>query len=261
MTPPRILVTRPAEDAGRLAALLVERGLEPVGVPAIAIDVESAAPGVAAMLASLEDADWLVITSANGATAVGSQLAGRALPERLKVAAVGPATAEALRRRGIRVDHVPDRYRTGAIADGLGNVEARRVVLARADAATPELRDILLARGARVEEVVAYRTVEGPAASRDRLRAELAAGLSGITFTSGSTVRGLLRLAAQPDRMRLRALPALCIGPVTADAAARAGFHVPVVAGTHTTAALADAVADYFATRRPRHAREPKGNR
>jgi uroporphyrinogen III methyltransferase/synthase len=120
------------------------------------------------------------------------------------------------------------------------------VVLARADAATPELRDALLAAGARVEEVVAYRTLEGPAASRDRLHATLHGRIRGITFTSSSTVRGLLRLASGLDRGRARSLPAFCIGPVTAATARRFGFHVAAVATDHTAAGLADATAAHF---------------
>lgn len=250
MTPTRILVTRPAQGADDLAALLAERGLEPVAVPTVAIDIESTAPAVDRMLATLDGADWLILTSANGARAVAARLANGVLSPGVRVAAVGPATATALSEAGIGVDHVPDEYLTVAIAEGLGPLSGRRVVLARTDAATPGLREALLARGADVEEVVAYRTIEGPATSRDRLRASLADGLAGIAFTSGSTVRGLVRLASPVDRGRVRALPALCIGPVTAGAARGEGFHVPVVADDHTAVGLADAIADHYSSAR-----------
>jgi uroporphyrinogen-III synthase len=250
MTPRRILVTRPAEGADDLAALLADRGLEPVPVPTVAIDIESTAPGVDRMLATLDGADWLVLTSANGARAVAARIGDGALPPGVRVAAVGPATAEALSGAGIDVDHVPDEFLTVAIADGLGPLFGRRVVLARADAATPDLREALSASGADVEEVVAYRTIEGPPSSRDPLSASLADGLAGIAFTSGSTVRGLVRLASPVDRGRARALPALCIGPVTARAARGEGFHVPVVADDHTVLGLADAIAAHYRSAR-----------
>jgi len=160
----------------------------------------------------------------------------------LLVAAVGPATAAALQAGGVRVDHVPSRYRTVAIAEGLGDLVGRRVVLARADAATRDLRDALVERGAVVEEVVAYHTVEGPANSRDTIRSALAQRLDGVTFTSGSTVRGLHALLSPPEALRATALPGYCIGPVTARVARLAGFAVPVVADRHTAAALADAI-------------------
>jgi len=249
---PRILVTRPAAQDDPLCRLLAARGLEPVAVPTVEIDTGSSADDLDAMLAGLGGADWLVLTSANGAEALAGRVGenGYDLPPTTRVAAVGPATADALAAAGIRVDHVPPEYLTAAIVDGLGALAGRRVVLARADAATPDLRTALVTRGALVEEVIAYRTIEGPGSSRDPLHAALQRELDGIAFTSGSTVRGLTRLASAIDRGRARALPAFCIGPVTAAEARQSGFHVASVAADHTAAGLAGAIADHFALER-----------
>ena len=238
-----LLVTRPASQASELVSLLAERGIGAVSVPTVGIAPASDG-ALDGAIRSLDGAAWLVITSVNGAAALLERLAALdlTLPRGLRLAAVGPATAQALRHGGLRVDHVPSRYRTVAIAEGLGDVAGQRVVLARADGATPDLRDALRQRGALVEEVVAYRTVEGPAESRDRIRLALARPLDGVIFTSGSTVRGLRALVSPSDALRATALPAYCIGPVTATVARRAGFAVPVVAATHTIGALADAI-------------------
>jgi uroporphyrinogen III methyltransferase/synthase len=245
----RILVTRPAAQADELAGLLRARGLTPVVVPTVVVDSASTTAELDAMLESLAGASWLVLTSANGAEALAARLSanGHPLPDGLRVAAVGPATADALRAAAIRVDHVPSDYLTVAIADGLGDVRKQRVVLARADAATPGLRDALIERGATVEEVVAYRTIEGSAISRDPLHAALHDDLAGLAFTSSSTVRGLVRLASPVDRGRARCIPAFCIGPVTADTARHSGFDIASVASDHTALGLADVIADYFA--------------
>jgi uroporphyrinogen-III synthase len=242
-----ILVTRPVQQAEELVRLLADRGCATVVVPTVAIDAASAAADLDAMLERLDGADWLVLTSTNGAEALVARLRAteRGLPPGTRVAAVGPATAGVLRQAGIAVDHVPPAYLTVRIAEGLGHVAGRRIVLARADAATPDLRDALTVRGARVEEVVAYRTVEGPASSRDPLQRALRADLEGIAFTSGSTVRGLLRLASGLDRARARSVPAFCIGPVTAAVARRSGFHVAAVAAEHTAAGLAAAIQSH----------------
>lgn len=244
-----LLVTRPRHQAPELHELLQQRGMATIGVPTVEIDRATMAAGLDRMLDRLEGVDWLVLTSANGADALADRLraGGRSLPPTLRVAAVGPATADALRAVGIRVDHVPAAYLTVAIAEGLGDLRGRHVVLARADAATPDLRDALRARGAAVEEVVAYRTVEGPSGSRDLLPVALRGHLDGLTFTSSSTVRGLLRLASADEGTRVRAMPAFCIGPVTAETAQAAGFAVAAVATEHTAAGLADAVATHFA--------------
>lgn len=243
-----LIVTRPVGQAENLVSLLAARGIDAVHVPTVEIVPASPGSPLDQTLQSLAGADWLVITSANGATAIGDRLSalGVAIPASTRVAAVGPATAGALRRLGITVHHVPTEFRTVEIANGLGDVTGRRVVLARADAATPHLRQALAARGAVVEEVVAYLTLEGPTASRDQMATALSRGIDGIAFTSGSTVRGLRALVRPADAWRVTSLPAYCIGPVTAKAAREAGFSVPVVAQEHTAAGLAAAIHQHL---------------
>ncbi|HEX2142843.1 MAG TPA: uroporphyrinogen-III synthase [Candidatus Limnocylindria bacterium] len=237
-----LLITRPAAQAHELAAHLRERGIGSVCVPTVEIqpDVES----LRTSLTMLDQAAWLVITSTNGAEALARATSGSnvRVPSHLRLAAVGPATAGALRRLGFTVDYVPHRYLTSAIADGLGDVRGRLVVLARADAASPALSRELGQRGAIVHDVVAYRTVEAPAGSRDMAADALEQPLDGITFTSGSTARGLVSLLPPEQRTRLTALPAYCIGPVTSAVARSLGFTTPVVASTHTAAGLAEAI-------------------
>ena len=240
----RLLVTRPTEQAAALANALTDAGFEPVCVPTVAIE-PAADRALESALARLDDYDWLIVTSANAVP----PLHGRVPPHgRTRVAAVGPATAEALHRSGIRVDHLPDEFLSVAIADGLGEISGRRVLLARADAATPQLRDALLQRGADVHDTIAYRTIEGPAASRQPLLRALDSGLQGIVFSSGSAVRGLLALLAPAEQARARAISALCIGPVTAEQAASGGFDVAMVAADHSGTGLARAIAAHFAT-------------
>ena len=92
------------------------------------------------------------------------------------------------------------------------------------------------------------REIEGPPASRQPLLRALDSGLHGIVFSSGSAVRGLLALLAPAEQARARAIPALCIGPVTAEQAASGGFEVALVAADHSGTGLARAIAAHFAT-------------
>ncbi len=237
----RILVTRPEgrELCDRLRAL----GWDARAIPTVAIRAVQPGGAFDAALGRLEAYDWIVVTSAAGVRAVFERLRRLRLPSpaRPRWAAVGPATAAALRAEGVKVAFVPDRHLTTAIADGLGEITGRRVLLPRADAASPDLPRLLRERGAHVDEVVAYRTVEGPEESREPLRRLLAEGIDAVVFTSGSTVHGFGRLVDDPVAALAGVLIA-SIGPVTARAAREMGLVPDVVAEEHTTSGLITAL-------------------
>lgn len=149
--------------------------------------------------------DWLVVTSANGA----HELARRGVTAR-RIAAVGPATAEALRAHGLHVDLVPDEYSQ----EGLGRVLSGRLLLAAAEGAR---RDVLDA-----DFLPLYRTTELP----QDVDADVA------LLMSGSAARAL--------RTRM---PVVAIGPQTAAEARAAGHEVVAVARTHDVDGLIDALA------------------
>ncbi len=243
----RVLVTRPPRQATVLADALAAAGLEPICVPTVEIE-RASDPKLERALAEIERFAWLVVTSANAVSALVGRIAAQS-PTR--VAAIGPATAAALTRAGIRVDHVPNTFLGSAIAGGLGELTGRQVLLARTDAAEPELREELERRGAEVSEVVAYHTLIGPRASRAPLESALEAGLDLITFASASAVRGLQALLDRPHITWARQIPAACIGPVTAAQARASDFTVQVVASEHTATGLARAIVDQLATEVP----------
>ncbi len=249
--PPRVLVTRPAAQAQPLIESLRVRGLDPVLVPAIEIE-QSEDGELDAAADRLADYDWVVVTSANGAEAMveAAKRAGRhtAWP---RCAAVGAATASALSDRGIRVEVQPDRSTAADLARAIPVARGDRVLVARAEIAPAELPELLRARGAVVDEVVAYRTREAPETSRGPLEAALDGDrLASIVFTSGSTVRGLLALADEEGRSRLRGVPAVCIGPRTAEVAREQGFQVAGEAKEGGADSLADVVAQVAAGQR-----------
>lgn len=241
-----VLVTRPAAQCAHLVALLRSRGLDAAAVPTVEIRPNTA--DLDRAIDRLSGVAWLIVTSANGAEALVDRLAGRGIPTRTRVAAVGPATADALQAGGIAVDEMPAEYLSVNIADLLGELAGRRVILARADVATRDLPEILLSRGALLDEVIAYRTLEAPPTSREPLRDAIHRDVDALTFTSSSSVAGLFTLLSPGDRHRASALPSFCIGPVTAAAGERAGLRIAGVADDHTASGLADTVAAYFRT-------------
>lgn len=249
----RVLVTRGREQAGDLSRLLAEVGADPVELPTIQIEPPESWEPLDRAIARLQEYGWVVFTSANGVRGFFGRLAshgkdGRALSG-ARVAAIGPATAEALARVGIRADFVPKEYVAEAVAAGLGElgVAGCRLLVARAAGAREALVGLLRDRGALVDVVPVYRTVPVPG-SADRLR-ELLEGerIDVATFASSSSVRNLVEMLGEEVRDRLARLVVACIGPVTARTARELGLRVDVVATEYTIPGLVRALEEYYA--------------
>ncbi len=226
----RVLITRAVEQAEELAERVRALGMEPVLYPTIRIapPEDVAALDAALIRLGAGEYDWLVLTSVNGVRFVWERLGAigvGGIPEGVRVAVIGPATAQALLQRGVRPALVPDEYVAEGLARALGDVRGQRFLLARADRARPTLREMLEAQGARVDEVVAYRTVIAPPAVPPP-------EVDIITFTSPSTVQGFV--AAWGDRPLPEHVRVVCIGPITARAAHSAGLPVNAVAEEYT---------------------------
>ena len=236
---PRVLVTRAVEQASELVSLLRRAGVEPITVPAIAVELEPPGGDLDTATRGLPTYAWVVITSANGARAMLK--AGRrvlAPLEAPRFAAIGPMTRGILELEGIAVHYQPSEANAIAMAEGLPLELGDRVLVVRGDLANEQLIATLRARGADVDDVIAYRTVEAPMGSRALLRTAAGGPIAGIVFTSGSTVRGLVALGRQ-ESIEVHAFPTVCIGPETADEARASGFHVVAVSPTRDVAALA----------------------
>ena len=239
----RVIVTRAREQAGELAHELEDAGLEPVLVPTISVEVEAPGGELDRRAAQLDRYAWVVVTSANGARAI---LAAAHVPVSgvaPRWAAIGPATGRVLEGAGVEIAFQPRLSSSGALAAELPIRPGDRVLVVRGDLADAELATALRARGAEADEVVAYRTLEAPDDSRILLRRALTEGpIAAVVFTSGSTVRGLMTLAAVAS-VDVTSIPAVCIGPETADEARTAGFRLVVVSPSPDTAGLAAASA------------------
>ncbi len=231
----RVMVTRPAHQAADFTADLRALGAEPVLFPTIEICPVADTDPLDESIRRMNRYDWLVLTSANGVTMFWQRLQalgldGRALAP-VKIAAIGPATAENLTRRGITPDLIPEVYTAEGILaafDRLGSVAGQRFLLARADIARQNLAEGLLARGAQVDEIPTYRTI--PLETGDE-----PPHVDIITFTSSSTVQGYVNcLGRRSPAEALQNSDVICIGPITAQTAADLGVPVRAVAAKYT---------------------------
>jgi uroporphyrinogen-III synthase len=227
----RVLVTRQPEQAAGLAEALAREGAQVVEVPLI----EIAPPGDPAPLRDavdrLSDYDWLVFTSANAVRAFAIELSARAVPAGVRIATVGPSTSDAVTDSlpGVTVALTPAReFRAEGMVAAFAeqNVKGLRVLIPASARARDTVASGLTSQGARVDVVTAYRTLT-PADAPARLAAALAAGVDVVTLASPSAVEGFVA-SCPPGVARPRAV---VIGPVTEEAARKAGLEVAGVGG------------------------------
>lgn len=243
-----VAVTRSEDQALTLAAKLGELGAEAVIAPAIRIEPPEDYATLDAAVRRLGEFDWVVLTSPNGAASLFARIDELGLDTRafggVKMAAVGEATANALRERSIIADLVPEAFTTEALGKALqagGGLSGKKVLLPRADIAPTGLAESLRASGASVEEVTAYRTVKPDALDEDAIKAFKRKRVDWISFTSSSTVENFLALA-EAEEIDVSELKIAAIGPVTADTLRARGLEPTVVADPHTIDALGEAI-------------------
>ena len=253
----RILVTRPREQARDLVERLATLGADTVEAPMIRITPpDDPTP----LLKAAEDPsafDWIIFTSANSVEGFMTALLSHHRDVRaLKgptLCAVGPGTAERLRRYSVVADAVPEEYRAEAVLEVLaarGSLEGVRVLLPRSDIGREIIAEQLRKAGANVTDVIAYRTVldelqrEG---DPDVYRLLLEGRIDVVTFTSASAVRNFVRVYGADQVVDLlKTTTVATIGPVTAEAARQAGITVSVQPASYTIGGLVDAIAAFF---------------
>jgi uroporphyrinogen-III synthase len=231
----RVVVTRAAGQAGTLSALLRAQGAEVVELPVIELVAEEFPATDAG------EFDWIVFTSAN-AVRFFCERETMSAEGKARVVAIGPATAESLRERGVRVDVVADENTGEGVAAALRDEELRgkKVLFPRAAAARDVIPDALTRAGATVEIVTVYRNVV-PEGLAEAAAAAFAAKPDWVTFTSSSTVKNLLAVV---DRDRLEGVRCASIGPVTSEVLRKHGLAVAAEPKQATVEALVGAVVE-----------------
>lgn len=243
----RVLVTRAAHQAGKLSEGLRALGAEPVEVPLLEIHPPASFESLDAALRQFDSYDWLILTSANAVRALSERAAALGVPlvqpSRMKVAAVGDATAAATRKAGFIVDFVPELYVAESLAEGMsGQVTGKRILIARAAVARDILPGALRAAGGKVHVVDAYLNVL-PESAPQQLRQALIEGIDAATFTSSSSATHLAEAAcAAGVAWPLAGVPAISIGPVTSQTLRDLGWSPAAEAEPSDISGLIDAV-------------------
>jgi uroporphyrinogen III methyltransferase / synthase len=249
----RVLVTRPAHQAGGMVRKLEHLGAVVSRLSSVEIREPADFGPLDRALGQLRDGewDWLVFTSANGVHAVLRRLEalGRDLRDlgRVKLAAIGPKTAEALREYRLRADVVPaTTFSSEGLAATLApHVAGRRVLLARANRGRELLHDELAKVAAAVEQVTAYDQVDAPDPDPAVLDALRRGEIRYVTLPSSNIARAVLGAFDETIRGRVARgeIRLVAISPETGNAVRELGYPVAAEAEVFTEDGLIEAVA------------------
>lgn len=241
-----ILVTRPLHQSSSLVDPLAELGAEILIHPAIEISDPPDWSPVDDALSRLDQFDWLVFSSANGVRYLLSRLLASARDMRalshVKLAAIGPGTADALAEYHLRADLQPPKdFRAESLAAALAEDAAdKRFLLARASRGREVLADELKKSGGEVEQIVAYTSSDAIQADSDLIRRLEAGEINWITVTSSAIARSLAATFGQ----RLSKTKLVSISPITSETLTQYGLQPAAEATSYTMPGVVDAIVN-----------------
>jgi uroporphyrinogen III methyltransferase / synthase len=254
----RIIVTRAREQASGFLSALAEMGAECLEFPTIKVVPPESWEGLDRSIREVEAYHWLIFTSVNGVKYFFDRLETLSRDVRdlkgVKIAAIGPATAEAVKSKGLRIDLIPEEYRAESVVEAFRKegIQGKRVLLPRAREAREVLPEELEKLGAVVDVVEAYRT-DKPEKDKEGIQEMLQRGqIHMVTFTSSSTVSNFMDMfPGEPVLEWMDKVAVACIGPVTAKRAQDQGLKVSLVAPEYTIPSFTRAIVDFFS--QPQH--------
>jgi uroporphyrinogen III methyltransferase/synthase len=249
----RVLVTRTKEQAKAFSELLIDYGAQPVEIPAINITDPDSFGNIDRAFIRMENGpgyDWVIFTSANGVKFFIKRMKALKKDIRIlagaKIAAIGPATAKAVKKLLVNIDLMPKEF----VAEGLISefesigVSGKSFLIPRALVARDVLPDTLREMGGEVDVAEVYKTVLDTEAG-DRLRQMiLDKEIDIATFTSPSTVTNFIKQAGADYKELASGIKIAAIGPVTADAIKDSGLDVDIMAKEYTIPGLVEAIVD-----------------
>ncbi|MDT8322710.1 MAG: uroporphyrinogen-III synthase [Bacteroidota bacterium] len=237
----RVLYTRP-EPAHAFEARLRSAGCALLRIPLIRIAAPASWDALDAALARLASYDGIILTSVQAARWFSGRLidCGIEEPSLPPVHVVGPKTAAAAKDIGLAVEQLPSASYGATLAAEMKDVEGKRYLQPTSDIARDELVRVLAERGARVEQVAAYRTLPATDDEIRRLRVAAEEGFDCVAFFSPSAVR---QFRAALTDWQQGATRVAVIGDTTADEAERTGLRVDIIAAEQTAESLAESIA------------------
>jgi uroporphyrinogen-III synthase len=252
-----IVLTRAPEQSAALAEALERYGAEVLFLPTIAFAPAKYQLLLDAAIKELDQFDWILFTSQNAVRFFSQRrrelgsASGSGKNPSMRVAAIGPATAQAAEKEMWHVDYVAKNH-TGAslVSELQSSLTGRKILLPRSDRADPRLLEQLRNIGAHATDVVAYSTVAAETLDSEVLRCLRAGEVDAAVFASPSAFHNLRTRLGSPEVTALSSRTQFAaIGPTTAQALRDAGAQVAIEVSELSTvgaAGLADKIAEYY---------------
>ncbi|HIE30212.1 TPA: uroporphyrinogen-III C-methyltransferase [Candidatus Poribacteria bacterium] len=251
----RIIVTRATRRASALADKISALGGEAWEFPTIEIVPPLSFAQMDEAINCIETYQWIIFTSVNGVQSFFDRLKYLRRDVRdlkgIKLCAIGPRTQAEIERFGLIVDSVPKEYRAEAIVEGLSDkiASGERILLPRAETARQLLPQALSEKGVVVDEVTAYRTIQGEGNVQWVTELLQSKRAHAVTFTSSSTVTNFVNMLNADNLSELlQDVVVASIGPITSQTTQELGIHVDVEAKEYTIDGLIAALLEYFST-------------
>lgn len=251
----KVLITRAHHQAAEMARELEKLGASVVSIPTIEIRPPQSFQPLDKALKKFPAYDWLILTSVNGVNALRKRMekmeVGPDMLRHLQIAAIGPATRDAVQSLGGKVSVVPEEYIAESVVAALKDkVAGKRILLVRAKVARDVIPQELRRYGAEVDVAEAYETVV-PSNSAEKLRTLLSDEASRphvITFTSSSTAANFVTLlgAGVSPKDAVQGITLASIGPVTSATLRESGLQPAIEAAEFTIPGLINAIAQHF---------------
>ena len=205
-----IVVTRPAHQSAHLAQLIRAEGGNPILFPVIEIIAVDDLQPLLAVIERLDEVDLAIFISPNAVNkAMNLIKARRALPARLRFAAIGRGSVRELKHFGVTEVIAPARFDSEALLElpEMQDIAGKRVVIFRGDCGRELLGDALAARGATIEYAECYRRGRPQVDAAPLLKVWARNELHALTVTSSEGLHNLFDLVGKLGQSWLRKTP------------------------------------------------------
>ena len=251
----RVLNTRPPGQGDDLDALVRAAGGSCRRVPVIRIGPPASWQPLDDAIRQADTFDWIVFASANGVRGFAERLRGAGLDGRTlgtaRLAAIGPATRQALEHAGFACDLTPDLFRSEGITAALGRSPIpTRFLLVRANRGRDLMRRELETQGHIVSEVPAYASAPVDALDATTATAIEQVPFDWITITSSLIAESAVRLFGH----RIQQWRVASLSPITSATLRQHGIEPTVEATAAVADSLVAAMGDWEIAHAPRSA-------